>query len=80
MKYLRNRYLSFILLRSLNLPRNARPPPDPQTFTTQEPENKRSRSIALLDLSAVMAGIKGSRWHPQIAHLLALCCVPYFPQ
>jgi hypothetical protein len=30
----------------------------------EEPENKRSQSIALLDLSAVVAGIKGSRWHP----------------
>jgi hypothetical protein len=80
MQYLRNLYLSFILSRSLNLPRNAQPPPSPHNLTTQEPANKRSWSIALLDLSAVVAGIKGSRWHPQIAHLLALCCVLYFLQ
>jgi hypothetical protein len=50
------------------------------TTSQQKPENTRSQLIALLDLSAVVAGIKRSRWHPQIAQLLALCCVPYFPQ
>jgi hypothetical protein len=43
-------------------------------------KNLRIKEAALLDLSAVVAGIKGSHWHSQIAHLLALCCVPYFPQ
>jgi hypothetical protein len=44
-------------------------------------KNLRIKEATLLDLSAVVAGIKGSRWHPQITHLLALalCCVPYFP-
>ena len=51
---------------------------DPSIFFPKKRDSFFHRSTTPLVLSAAAGQIKGSCWHPQTAHHLALCWLPYF--